>query len=30
MELPFWEKGIRYFNIKGPNEEVVEFCEIVK
>ena len=30
MELPFWEKGIRYFNIKGPNEEVVEFCQIVQ
>ena len=30
MSLPFWEKGIRYFNIKGPNEEVVEFCQIVQ
>lgn len=23
--LPFWEKGVRYFNIKGPNEEIIEF-----
>jgi len=29
MALPFWDKGIRYFNIEGPNHEVVEFCEIV-
>lgn len=30
MSLPFWEKGIKYFNIKGPNGEIVEFCERVK
>lgn len=28
--LPFWRKGIKYFNIKGPNGEIVEFCERVK
>ena len=27
-ELPFWEKGIRFFSIKGPNEEVIKFCQI--
>lgn len=25
--LPFWEKGIRFFIIIGPNEEKLEFCE---
>ena len=30
MSLPFWEKGIRYFNIEGPNHEVLEFCEVVQ
>lgn len=25
--LPFWENGVRYFIIIGPNEERVEFCE---
>ena len=29
MTLPFWDKGIKYFNIEGPNHEVLEFCEIV-
>lgn len=23
--LPFWENGVRFFTIKGPNEEKVEF-----
>jgi catechol 2,3-dioxygenase-like lactoylglutathione lyase family enzyme len=27
--LPFWEKGIRYFIILGPNEERIEFCQIL-
>ncbi|ETO40893.1 Lactoylglutathione lyase [Fructilactobacillus florum 8D] len=27
---PFWDKGIRFFNIYGPNHEKIEFCEIVK
>lgn len=26
----FWQKGIRYFNIIGPNQETIEFCEIIK
>ena len=26
----FWKKGIRYFNVYGPNGETIEFCEIVK
>ena len=26
----FWDKGIRYFNVWGPNRETIEFCEIVK
>jgi len=25
--LPFWEKGIRYFNVLGPGGERVEFSE---
>ena len=25
----FWERGIRYFNVYGPNGETVEFCQIV-
>ena len=27
QSLPFWERGIRYFIILGPNEEKIEFCE---
>jgi len=27
QSLPFWEKGIRYFIIEGPNKERLEFCE---
>ncbi|WP_130860252.1 VOC family protein [Gracilibacillus phocaeensis] len=27
--LPFWENGIRYFVIEGPNKEKIEFCEYV-
>ena len=26
----FWEKGIRYFNVIGPNQEIIELCEIIK
>ncbi|TPF87093.1 glyoxalase [Bifidobacterium sp. UTCIF-37] len=26
----FWKKGIRYFNVFGPNRETIEFCQIVK
>ena len=25
--LPFWEKGVRFFTILGPNGEKVEFCQ---
>lgn len=25
--LPFWECGVKYFNIVGPNEERIEFCQ---
>lgn len=25
----FWDKGIRFFNILGPNEETIEFCQIL-
>ena len=25
--LPFWENGVRFFTIVGPNKERVEFCE---
>lgn len=28
-DLPFWQNGIRYFIIEGPNHEKVEFCEIL-
>ncbi len=27
--LPFWEKGVRYFNIEGPNREKVEFSQML-
>lgn len=27
--LPFWENGIRYFIILGPNREKIEFCQIL-
>ncbi len=25
--LPFWENGVRFFTIMGPNKEKIEFCE---
>lgn len=25
--LPFWEKGVRFFTVLGPNSERVEFCQ---
>lgn len=25
--LPFWEHGVRFFTIVGPNKEKIEFCE---
>ena len=27
--LPFWYKGVRFFNIEGPNGETVEFGQIL-
>ncbi|WP_455584214.1 VOC family protein [Bacteroides sp.] len=26
-ELSFWENGVRFFTISGPNKEKIEFCE---
>lgn len=25
--LPFWEKGVKFFTILGPNNEKIEFCQ---
>jgi hypothetical protein len=25
----FWDNGIRYFNVLGPNHETIEFCQIM-
>ena len=25
--LPFWENGVKFFNIQGPNMEIVEFSQ---
>ncbi|MDD3206008.1 MAG: VOC family protein [Lachnospiraceae bacterium] len=25
--LPFWEKGVKFFTILGPNKEQIEFCQ---
>ena len=30
QHLDYWQHGIKYFNIVGPNDETIEFCEIVK
>lgn len=27
--LPFWSRGVRFFNIEGPNGETVEFGQIL-
>ena len=27
--LPFWENGVKYFKIEGPNKEIIEFSQIV-
>lgn len=27
--LPFWENGVKFFTILGPNKEKIEFCERV-
>ena len=29
MFLNFWENGIKYFNILGPDKERLEFCQIL-
>lgn len=26
---PFWEKGVRFFNVEGPNQEKIEFSQIL-
>lgn len=26
-QLPFWEKGVKFFTLVGPNKEKIEFCE---
>lgn len=26
-DLPFWERGVRYFTINGPNAEKIEFIQ---
>lgn len=26
-ELPFWKNGVKFFMIKGPNAERIEFCQ---
>ncbi len=28
-ELPYWQNGIRFFKVEGPNHEVIELCEIL-
>ncbi len=30
QSLPFWENGVKFFTILGPNSEKIEFCERVK
>ena len=27
--LPFWEKGVMFFNVEGPNKETVEFSQVL-
>lgn len=29
-DIAFWDNGARYFFIQGPNNEKIEFCEIVE
>jgi lactoylglutathione lyase len=28
--LPFWNKGVKYFSVRGPDGEKVEFNQIIK
>jgi len=30
VPLPFWDKGVKYFNVRGPDGEKVEFNERIK
>ncbi len=27
--LPFWENGVKFFKIEGPNKETIEFSQIL-
>ena len=27
--LPFWDNGVKYFKIDGPNMESIEFCQFL-
>ncbi|MBR2258160.1 MAG: VOC family protein [Blautia sp.] len=27
--LPYWENGVKYFTIEGPNKEKVEFAQVL-
>lgn len=27
--IPFWENGVKYFKIEGPNKEMIEFSQII-
>lgn len=29
VELPFWENGAKYFNVRGPDGEKIEFNQIL-
>jgi lactoylglutathione lyase len=29
QQLPFWENGVRFFTILGPNKEKIEFSQIL-
>ena len=28
--LPFWDKGVKYFSVRGPDGEKVEFNQMIK
>lgn len=28
--LPFWQHGVKFFTIEGPNKEKIEFCEMLE
>jgi catechol 2,3-dioxygenase-like lactoylglutathione lyase family enzyme len=30
VSLPFWDKGVKYFSVRGPDGEKVEFNQIIK